>query len=124
MPSLSQLHFCTVLLIEVLFASAAGIAYAQSNVSVNSLPSAPVPNTPSEMALPSLNILFAQSVPKPAANPAADQDTPADPPETPVLTMFPHPEDARYWISGQANIIFQGRLPFHSLYEGTNSFRS
>ena len=40
------------------------------------------------------------------------------------MTMFPHPEDARYWISGQANIIFQGRLPFHSLYEGTNSFRN
>jgi hypothetical protein len=38
--------------------------------------------------------------------------------------MFPHPEDARYWLSGQANIIFQGRIPFHSLYEGTNSFRN
>jgi hypothetical protein len=38
--------------------------------------------------------------------------------------MFPHPEDSRYWLSGQANIIFQGRLPFHSPYEGTNSFRS
>jgi hypothetical protein len=45
---------------------------------------------------------------------------PADPP----LTMFPHPEGRRYWISGQANIIFQGRLPFHSAYEGPNSFRS
>jgi high affinity Mn2+ porin len=45
-------------------------------------------------------------------------------PETPVLTMFPHPEDARYWISGQANIIFQGRLPFHSAYQGPNSFRN
>jgi hypothetical protein len=39
-----------------------------------------------------------------------------------VVTMFPHPEDARYWVSGQANIIFQGRLPFHSLYQGPNSF--
>jgi len=46
------------------------------------------------------------------------------PPETPVLTMFPPAEDARYWISGQANIIFQGRLPFHSLYQGPNSFRN
>jgi high affinity Mn2+ porin len=42
----------------------------------------------------------------------------------PVVTMFPHPEGRRYWISGQANIVFQGRLPFHSPYEGTNSFRS
>ena len=38
--------------------------------------------------------------------------------------MFPHPEDTPYWISGQANIIFQGRLPFHSSYEGANSFRN
>ena len=38
--------------------------------------------------------------------------------------MFPHSEDARYWLSGQANIIFQGRLPFHSLYQGPNSFRN
>src|SRR5450631_3959080 len=42
----------------------------------------------------------------------------------PVLTMAPHPEDNRYWVSGQANIIFQGRLPFHSLYQGPNSFRN
>lgn len=41
-----------------------------------------------------------------------------------IVTMAPHPEAARYWLTGQANIIFQGRLPFHSEYEGTNSFRS
>lgn len=41
-----------------------------------------------------------------------------------ILTMAPHPEGALYWISGQANIIFQGRIPFHSPYEGVNSFRS
>jgi high affinity Mn2+ porin len=41
-----------------------------------------------------------------------------------VVTMFPHPEAARWWLSGQANIILQGRLPFHSLYEGPNSFRN
>jgi hypothetical protein len=38
--------------------------------------------------------------------------------------MFPHPEGARYWISGQANVIFQGRLPFHSPYQGPNSFKN
>jgi hypothetical protein len=51
-------------------------------------------------------------------------DAPTPPPDDPVLTMAPHPENSRYWISGQANIIFQGRLPFHSLYEGPNSFRN
>src|ERR1035441_1148404 len=43
-------------------------------------------------------------------------------PEGPVLTMAPHPEGSRYWLSGQANIIIQGDLPFHSLYQGANSF--
>jgi len=47
-----------------------------------------------------------------------------NPAPDPPSTMFPHPEDSRYWLSGQANIIFQGRLPFHSPYEGPNSFRS
>jgi hypothetical protein len=36
--------------------------------------------------------------------------------------MFPHPAGARYWVSGQANIVFQGNLPFHSTYQGPNSF--
>ncbi len=35
-------------------------------------------------------------------------------------TFFHHP-DARYLISGQANIIFQAHAPFHSPYEGINS---
>ncbi len=49
----------------------------------------------------------------------------ADPPtKAPVLTTFPHTENARYWVSGQANIIFQGRVPFHSPYQGPNSFRN
>jgi hypothetical protein len=39
-------------------------------------------------------------------------------------TMAPHHGNDRWWLSGQANIIFQGDLPFHSTYEGTNSFRN
>jgi hypothetical protein len=38
------------------------------------------------------------------------------------LTIFPHTDTSRYLISGQANIIFQGHGPFHSPYEGANSF--
>jgi len=48
----------------------------------------------------------------------------AAPPDAPVVTMAPHPDNSRYWISGQANIIFQGRLPFHSSYQGPNSFHN
>ncbi len=47
-----------------------------------------------------------------------------EPASSEILTMFPHPEGSRYWISGQANIIYQGRLPFHSTYEGVNSFHN
>src|SRR5277367_3157179 len=55
-------------------------------------------------------------------------DPPAKMPEAPVPTdesaptMFPHSETSRYYIAGQANIIFQSDGPFHSPYEGTNSF--
>jgi hypothetical protein len=45
-----------------------------------------------------------------------------EPQDAPIVSMAPHPEDSRYWISGQANIIIQGDLPFHSPYQGTNSF--
>src|SRR5271157_353164 len=47
-----------------------------------------------------------------------------EPQDAPIVAMAPHPENARWWISGQANIIFQGRIPFHELYEGPNSFRN
>ncbi len=40
------------------------------------------------------------------------------------VTMFPHTEASRYFMSGQANIIFQAHPPFHSLYEDANSFLS
>jgi hypothetical protein len=43
-----------------------------------------------------------------------------DAPST-LLTMFPHPDSARYLLSGQANIIFQAHPGFHSPYSGTNS---
>jgi high affinity Mn2+ porin len=44
------------------------------------------------------------------------------PAEDPPLTMFPHSATSRFFIGGQANIIFQSHGPFHSPYEGTNSF--
>ncbi len=38
-----------------------------------------------------------------------------------VETFFPHP-DARYWVSGQANFIFQANPPFDAAYNDPNSF--
>ncbi len=37
--------------------------------------------------------------------------------------MAPHSEGGRYWVSGQANSIFQMHGHFHSPYEGANSLR-
>ena len=45
-----------------------------------------------------------------------------EPAAAPLVAMAPHPENSLWWISGQANIIIQGDLPFHSPYAGTNSF--
>src|SRR5260370_10680873 len=51
-----------------------------------------------------------------------DAPTPSPQADDPTLTMFPHSETSRFYIAGQANIIFQADGPFHSPYEGTNSF--
>lgn len=37
------------------------------------------------------------------------------------LTMFPHSDSSRYWISGQANIILQWHPTFPAQYSGPNS---
>jgi high affinity Mn2+ porin len=47
---------------------------------------------------------------------------PADPPpDDATETMFPHFKTSRFWLSGQANFIFQTHPPFHAPYSGTNS---
>lgn len=38
------------------------------------------------------------------------------------LTFFRHPDNTRYWISGQENTIYQMHGNFHSPYQGPNSF--
>lgn len=55
-----------------------------------------------------------QANPQPATSPE----------QQPTLTMFPHSLTAPWWISGQANVIFQGKPGFHSPYQGSNSFRN
>jgi high affinity Mn2+ porin len=52
-------------------------------------------------------------------------DAAGETPESdPLPVMFPHPENDRYWISGQANFIFQAHPGFHALYSGPHSFQS
>jgi hypothetical protein len=38
-----------------------------------------------------------------------------------LLTLFPHSETSRYWISGQANVVLQWHPAFAAQYNGLNS---
>jgi len=61
---------------------------------------------------------------QPTGAPSTDQ-TPAasssNSASSDLLTMFPHSNTSRYWISGQANIVFQWHPSFPAEYTGTNS---
>ncbi|HEY4010189.1 MAG TPA: carbohydrate porin [Acidobacteriaceae bacterium] len=61
----------------------------------------------------------------PAQTQPADPAAAAEPTKTanvpPQLTVFAHPDDQRWLLAGQANIIFQGHPGFHSPYSGPNS---
>ena len=48
-------------------------------------------------------------------------DTPND---DPMVTMFPHSQTTRWWVSGQDNIISQWHPSFSAKYSGPNSFRT
>ncbi len=56
-----------------------------------------------------------------AASAQAGEQEPGEPPAPAAL--FPHPDDVRWWLSGQANIIAQAHPSFPALYTGANSFR-
>jgi len=73
--------------------------------------------------LPAL-ALFASALVVPCAQaqpPATDSPAAAEPA---APTIFPHSDASRYFIAGQANIIFQAHPPFHSPYAGANSMLS
>jgi high affinity Mn2+ porin len=57
-----------------------------------------------------------------AATPQDDSVSQLPAADDPTITMFPHSPTARYWISGQDNIIFQYHPSFFSPYSGPHSF--
>src|SRR3981081_1538129 len=61
------------------------------------------------------------SVQQPGASPAETPATTPDPPTAETESMFPHFRSTRFWLSGQANFIFQAHPGFHALYSGQNS---
>ena len=48
-------------------------------------------------------------------------DPPSPPPDDSTEAMFPHFKDTRFWLSGQANFIFQTHPEFHAPYSGPHS---
>jgi hypothetical protein len=105
--------------VPILFLAAAIVpsVVAQSWV----LPNAPVPVAPAKAA-PGPQSDAVDPVSLNWQNPGTTTpSTPAAAGNDPDLTMFPHSDTARYWISGQANTIFQGKPGFHARYQGANS---
>jgi high affinity Mn2+ porin len=64
----------------------------------------------------------APSTAKPHDPPQDDTPSPSDSPDAAGSeAMFPHFSDSRFWLSGQANFIFQTHPPFPADYSGKNS---
>ncbi len=69
-----------------------------------------------------LSVVFAIAITAGAQDP-----TPATPPSEapqPQDTFFEHSQTAKWWISGQANFIFQANGDFYAQYSGKNSFKN
>jgi high affinity Mn2+ porin len=77
------------------------------------------------LAEPAILVLFCVAVLAAAAWAQADstRTTPSGSSE-PLDTFFKHSETAKWWISGQANFIFQAHGDFYAQYSGANSFQN
>jgi hypothetical protein len=85
---------------------------------------AEMPEAPRPMAFASPDLAPGQQQSGIGRQPGDTSPTGREPENAPIVAMAPHPDNTNWWLSGQANIIFQGRLPFHSAYQGPNSFRN
>src|SRR6266403_2862746 len=76
------------------------------------------PDAPTPIPIPSPT-LKTDTPPASADDPASTSDNAAaiSDPES----MLPHFKNTRFWLSGQANFIFQTHPPFHAAYSGPNS---
>jgi high affinity Mn2+ porin len=61
------------------------------------------------------------SPPNNGGSPAASAENPPDDATPDPETMFPHFKSTRFWLSGQANFIFQTHPDFHADYSGPHS---
>ena len=61
------------------------------------------------------------SSPTPSADTPAATDAASAPADEGTESMFPHFKSTRFWLSGQANFIFQAHSSFSAPYSGTHS---
>ncbi len=65
------------------------------------------------------------AVPQQVLTAGAEAPAPADaadpPPDESTEAMFPHFKNTRFWLSGQANFVFQAQPDFRALYSGPHS---
>jgi hypothetical protein len=122
-PLRSRLAHAGLVACAAIFPLVVGLGQAQTPVADGQLPSAPKQQKP---AVTQAALALIDDTQHGGIGRSSSDMSPVgrEPQDAPIVTMAPHPENSRYWISGQANIIFQGRPAFHSPYEGTNSFRN
>ena len=66
--------------------------------------------------------LLLASWPLGAQDNAAGENSP--PPDEPRPTFLEHSPNSKWWISGQANIVFQAHGDFYAKYSGPNSLKA
>jgi hypothetical protein len=87
---------------------ALALAFLLSTVATSSWAQSKSASDPSESAAPTAPV--ADDPPSPPTDANADTEA-----------MFPHFKDSRFWLSGQANFIFQAHPGFHADYSGPHS---
>jgi hypothetical protein len=105
-------------LLAVLLASPADVCaqLSETQTSETQIQETRTPDAPSHSPLapsPTQQTADAGHNPEQSSDPLGD-----------TLTLFPHSESSRWWVSGQANIILQWHDSFPAKYSGANSLRS
>jgi high affinity Mn2+ porin len=103
-----------ILFVQIVCLVALPSAFAQTPISTRTS-ALPLPqNTQTEPA-------NRQSSGLPETDSSADRAVGEESSPTDILTVFPHSDTSRYWISGQANVVLQWHPTFPAKYSGPNS---
>jgi high affinity Mn2+ porin len=88
------------------------------------VPTYPFPIMQKFPFLPAFVLLFLSALAHPLLCTAQESAAPAPEGSSEIATMFPHSQTARWWVSGQSNVVFQAHPDFHAAYSGANSLHA